>query len=177
MFTDLGKDWVSGPPSDYFKFVPTIYEFQLDLYHFELNLFANDHNIIDKPRMKEDNALFVLHGPRLKAEATVPSNVFRPDSTEIRFSLEAPNLLLDLCLPRWNTYALHVPKEGSSLAKTHTGRIEGSYRYHSDVREEYIDQLKLSITVRLCSLLFSLCFISRLQMSSTNFSDGRFAIS
>jgi hypothetical protein len=55
MFIDLGKDWTSGPPTDYARFVPTIYLFQLEMHHFELNLYANDHNIIDKPLVKDEN--------------------------------------------------------------------------------------------------------------------------
>ncbi len=59
MLVDLGKDWASGPPSDFFRFVPTVYSFQLEMRYFELNLYANDHNIIDKPLIKEENGTSV----------------------------------------------------------------------------------------------------------------------
>jgi hypothetical protein len=55
MFTDLGKDWSSGPPSDYRRFIPIIYVVELDMQTYELNLYVNDHNIIDKPSIKEEN--------------------------------------------------------------------------------------------------------------------------
>lgn len=55
MFTDLGKDWTTGPPTDYQRFIPMIYAFELQLHHFELNLYANDHNIIDKPLIRDEN--------------------------------------------------------------------------------------------------------------------------
>jgi len=55
MFTDMGKDWVSGPPTDYQKFIPMIYDFKLEMHHFEVNLYANDQNIVDKPLIKEEN--------------------------------------------------------------------------------------------------------------------------
>jgi hypothetical protein len=55
MFTDLGKDWVSGPPTDYYRFVPTVYIFELDMHHFELNFYVNDQNIIDKPLIRDEN--------------------------------------------------------------------------------------------------------------------------
>jgi len=55
MFTDLGKDWASGPPTDYQKFIPMIYGFKLEMHHFEMNLYANDQNIVDKPLIKEEN--------------------------------------------------------------------------------------------------------------------------
>lgn len=55
MLTDLSRDWTSGPPSDYQRFIPMIYIFELDLHHFEINLYANDHNIIDKPLVRDEN--------------------------------------------------------------------------------------------------------------------------
>lgn len=57
MFTDLGKDWASGPPTDYQKFMPMIYAVKFRLEHYELNLYANDHNIIDKPLLRDDNGV------------------------------------------------------------------------------------------------------------------------
>lgn len=59
MFTDLGKDWSSGPPHDYHRFIPMIYQFELDMHHYELKLYANDHNIIDKPLIEEENGAFI----------------------------------------------------------------------------------------------------------------------
>lgn len=55
MFTDLGKDWASGPPADYQKFIPMIYVFRLEMHHFEVNMYTNDQNIVDKPLVREEN--------------------------------------------------------------------------------------------------------------------------
>lgn len=65
MFTDLGKDWVSGPPTEYYRFIPMIYVFELDMHHFELNLYVNDQNIIDKPLIRDENGVSksYLFGP------------------------------------------------------------------------------------------------------------------
>ena len=60
MFIDLGKDWASGPPADYQKFIPTIYSIKLELHHFEINLYANDQNIVDKPLIRDENGKFNL---------------------------------------------------------------------------------------------------------------------
>jgi hypothetical protein len=55
MLVDLARDWTSGPPHDYHRFVPTVYAIQVDMHHFQLHLYANDHNIIDKPLIKDEN--------------------------------------------------------------------------------------------------------------------------
>jgi hypothetical protein len=61
MFTDLGKDWSAGPPSDYYRFIPMVYAVDLDLQMFELNSYVNDHNIIDKPSIREENGRVWFH--------------------------------------------------------------------------------------------------------------------
>jgi hypothetical protein len=55
MVTDLIKDWISGPPSEYHRFVPTTYRMGFDMRFFEMYLYINDHNIVDRPLAREDN--------------------------------------------------------------------------------------------------------------------------
>ncbi|KAF7288717.1 hypothetical protein HMN09_01377700 [Mycena chlorophos] len=148
MFTDLAKDWASGPPSDWHRFVPMKYTVEVDLHHYELNLYVNDNNIIDKPLIKEENALLIARATRLRSVVHIPSDTFRPESTTVPFSIEAPDLAVNLSLPRWNTWALHAPKDGNSIGKVRVLKFEGSYRYFSDVAVDHVEQLKLNITVR-----------------------------
>ncbi|SJK97794.1 uncharacterized protein ARMOST_01049 [Armillaria ostoyae] len=147
MLVDLGKDWASGPPSDFFRFVPTVYSFHLEMHYFELNLYANDHNIIDKPLIKEENAILTIRGPSLRNVTTIPSNIFRPEATTIAFCMEAPSVSLTLSLPRWHTHALHAPVDGNHIAALDL-QLDGSYRYFADVREDNIEQLKLVFSIR-----------------------------
>ncbi|KAF7321613.1 hypothetical protein MKEN_00682400 [Mycena kentingensis (nom. inval.)] len=148
MFTDLAKDWASGPPSDYHRFVPTKYAVDLDLHHYELNLYVNDNNIVDKPLVREENALLTARGIRLRSANSIPSDLFRPEATTVPFSVEMPDVAFNLSLPRWNTWALHAPSEGTNIAKIRLLKLDGSYRYFSDVSEDHVEQLKLSFTVR-----------------------------
>jgi hypothetical protein len=55
MITDLTKDWSSGPPSNYFTWIPMLYAINVDLSDYEINTYVNDHNIIDKPLLREEN--------------------------------------------------------------------------------------------------------------------------
>jgi hypothetical protein len=64
--------------------------------------------------------------------------------------VEAPNLSFALSLPRWNT---HASNYGNRIGRVGFFRVDASYRYNAEVHEEYIEQFKLDITVR----LFCLC--------------------
>lgn len=88
-----------------------------------------------------------MRGNSLKTDATILSNTFRPEATTIPFCVIAPDVFIDLSLPRWNTHALHSPADGNSLAKVGLLRIDGSYRYFAEVRNDYVEQLKLTFTV------------------------------
>ncbi|KAH9839543.1 uncharacterized protein C8Q71DRAFT_517238 [Rhodofomes roseus] len=148
MLTDLGRDWSSGPPSDYHRFIPMHYVVELDLHDYELNTYVNDHNIIDKPLIKEDNAILALHGMRLSTIVQIPLVKFRPEATTVSFRLEAPDMSIRLTLPRWNTYSLYPTPDRTNVGRIGFLSLDGSYRYHADVREYNVDQLKLDFAAR-----------------------------
>ena len=61
MFTDLGKDWSSGPPSDFNTFVPVIYGLHINCESYEINFYGNDQNIIDRPLDRRDNGKLSIY--------------------------------------------------------------------------------------------------------------------
>ena len=167
MFTDLGKDWSSGPPSDYFTWVPMRYAINLDLRNYVIHTYVNDHNIIDKPLLREENgrplifwnheiliyffflaALLTLRGASLRNENIIMSDKFRPAWTSFPFSIVAPDVTLSLTLPKWSTHRLQTMEPITKLITVGLLRLDGSYLYFSDVREENVDQLRLNISVR-----------------------------
>ncbi|KAI0288543.1 hypothetical protein BC826DRAFT_1107677 [Russula brevipes] len=161
MFTDLGKDWSSGPPSNYFTWVPMRYVVNLDFHDYEINTYVNDHNIIDKPLLREENgpppflqincvlrtkmatALLTLRGASLHNENVILSDKFRPAWTSFPFSINAPNVTLSLTLPKWSTHRLITVEPITKLVTIGLLSLSGSYLYHVDVREENVDQLRL----------------------------------
>lgn len=92
-------------------------------------------------------ALFTSRGVYFSSIVEVPLTTFRPESTKISFTMEIPDPVVSLSLPRWNTNALYAPVEGSSLAKVGFLRVNGSYQYFAEVRKEHVEQLKLKIMV------------------------------
>jgi hypothetical protein len=64
MLTDLGNDWSTGPPSNPNTWIPMTYGVALDLRNYELNMYVNDHNIIDKPLLREENGVPPPHASR-----------------------------------------------------------------------------------------------------------------
>ncbi|KAF9450414.1 hypothetical protein P691DRAFT_468038 [Macrolepiota fuliginosa MF-IS2] len=147
MFTDLGKDWASGPPSDWQRWVPTIYAVNFNLYHYKIHLYANDQNIIDKPLVCEDNALVILLGDKFETNVIIPSNKFRPESTTVQIAVRAPDLSIDFSLPRWNTRAAYISKDGCNLARAGSFALKASYHYYSDTREDFVDHLTLDFKI------------------------------
>lgn len=163
MFTDLAKDWSSGPPNDYFRFVPTVYSLSVDLQHYDINLYANDHNIIDKPLVKDENgmlfsnfpiyhlklqkALFTLRGPTIRTDLTIPATVFRSESTMIPITVNSTDLMGFLSLPRWNTHAILSPGTRNQIAQVKHFQARISYRYFASVRPSNIDQLCIDLDV------------------------------
>ncbi|KAI0093075.1 hypothetical protein BDY19DRAFT_882324 [Irpex rosettiformis] len=153
MFTDLGKDWASGPPSDYNRFIPMVYSVAVEMKNYDLKVYVNDHNIIDKPLIPEDNGKFLsvsflsLYGVLLRQTLTIPLTKYRPESTTVSFDIDAPDIGVSLTLPKWNTRSLfgkpHRSSELGRIGKFHVGM---SYCYFSDVHPENIDQLKLMFT-------------------------------
>ncbi|CCM03589.1 uncharacterized protein FIBRA_05726 [Fibroporia radiculosa] len=165
MLTDLGKDWSSGPPVDYFRFIPMLYTVELDLHNYELNMYVNDHNIIDKPLIKEENGTFLfpylsdysdslilallkLCGTYLSINARLPSLRYRPEATTVSFGIEAPNAVISLTLPRWNSYTLYPVPDRTEIGRIGLVSLDASYRYHAEVRHENMDHLRLDFKAR-----------------------------
>ena len=93
-------------------------------------------------------AILALHGMRLSTVIQIPLTRFRPSDTTVSFRLEAPDVSVRLTLPRWNTYSLSPSPDRSNIGRIGLLTLDGSYRYHADVRDYNIDQLKLDFAVR-----------------------------
>ncbi|THH07232.1 hypothetical protein EW145_g3529 [Phellinidium pouzarii] len=174
MITDLGKDWSSGPPSNFNTFVPITYGLSLTLNTFEFNMYANDHNIIDRPLEKRQNVLFTYKADVLKCEAYIPMNKFRPLSNTVSFSVDTPNVNLSLTLPRWNTHALTSVciENVTDIGHIAILSLSGMYTYHAEVRSDCIDQLKLDMKIPSLALKLFGWIIRHVMVLRENYFGG-----
>lgn len=132
LIMDLVADWGSGPPPDYFLFVPFQYLLSVDFSNFKLYLNTNDSNIINNPSDLEDNNFVILSGRNLEGDVSIPLDKFRPLENEIKFDVKGQNLGLEVLMPQKNTLRTFVqsPKVahlgGLTLSGSHTFMTETS---------------------------------------------------
>lgn len=92
-------------------------------------------------------ALLTIGGTNLKNSVQINSNHFRPISSLVPFSVEAPNILVKLTLPRWNTHSVNASSHHTDIGRIGQFKLDGHYRYFSEVTPDNMDQLKLDMTV------------------------------
>lgn len=87
----------------------------------------------------------ILHGDNVRVDATIPSDLYRPELTDVAFRVDAPNLSCDFALPRWHTHFLPEPQ---NVAHIDQFVLDGSFLYYADVHDDHMDRLKLSFAVQ-----------------------------
>lgn len=143
LLTDLVSDWGSGPPPDYFTFVPFQYCLNVDFHNFKLFLNTNDSNIVNNPSDLDDNNFVILFGQRLRAKLTIPLDHYRPLQNEIPFDVQAQDLGLELCMPPKNSLSTFV--RSKNVAKLGGLTISGSHNYFTETSSANTDRLHLDI--------------------------------
>ena len=143
LLTDLINDWTSGPPGDFYTFVPFKYLINFQLSDFRLYINANDSNIINNPTDINDNVFIVVWGKQLDADLTIPLEHYQPSRNAILFKVDAHQGGLDLCTPQWNTQ--HAFLKDGGVASLSELNITGSYDYATTTSSALTDILRLAI--------------------------------
>ncbi|KAL8904380.1 MAG: hypothetical protein Q9207_003305 [Kuettlingeria erythrocarpa] len=143
LFTDLITDWTTGPPGDFFTFVPFVYTLNLGFSDFNLHLNANDSNVINNPASVEENTFVTVWARNLDANVRVPLTSFQPPRNEIPFAVDAQHGGFKLSRPPWNTQ--HVFVESPDVAAMEDLKIDGSYNYFSATSPELTDSLRMNV--------------------------------
>ncbi|OQE46323.1 hypothetical protein PENCOP_c001G04476 [Penicillium coprophilum] len=143
LVTDLVSDWASGPPSDYYVFVPFIYNLDLNFSNFQLYINVNDRNIINNPSDLDDNRFIAIKGKRLTSNIMIPLNKYQPEQNAIEFRVNLEDGGVDYTTPLWDTLHEFLPQK--SMATLENLFIDGSYNYFQSTSPELTDTLMLNI--------------------------------
>lgn len=143
LLTDLVTDWSSGPPSDYYTFVPFNYNLNLSFSNFRLFVNVNDLNIISNPADLDDNRFVVIKGRKLTSDIMIPLNRYNPEQKTVSFNVNLRDGGIDFLSPLWDT--LHSFLRDKSTATLENLFIDGSYNYYLATSPDLVDTLVLNI--------------------------------
>lgn len=143
LLTDLVSDWASGPPPDYYTFVPFIYNIDLKFPNVQLFVNVNDRNIISNPSDLEDNRFIVIKGKQLTSNVMIPLKQYQPAEKEVEFQVNLEAGGVDYLTPLWDT--LHAFLPGKSMATLDGLFIGGTYKFFTSTSPDLIDTLVLNI--------------------------------
>ncbi|PYI08442.1 fermentation associated protein [Aspergillus sclerotiicarbonarius CBS 121057] len=143
LVTDLVSDWASGPPQEYYTFVPFIYKLNLSFSNVRLFLNVNDMNIVSNPSDLDDNRSLAIKGTKLTSDVTIPLNKYQPEQNAIDFNIKLDDGGIDYLTPLWDT--LHAFLKEKSTATLQSLSIDGSYNYYLSTSPELTDTLLLNI--------------------------------
>ncbi|KAH7371402.1 hypothetical protein BKA66DRAFT_572895 [Pyrenochaeta sp. MPI-SDFR-AT-0127] len=143
LLTDLVADWGSGPPSEYFLFVPFQYFLNVDFENFKLYLNTNDSNIVNNPADLEDNNFIILFGQHLRGDVVIPLDKFRPLQNEIKFDVQGQDMGLDVLMPQKNTLKTFV--QSPNMARLGGLTLTGSHTYMTETSPMNTDRLFMDI--------------------------------
>ncbi|EPB81388.1 hypothetical protein HMPREF1544_11901 [Mucor circinelloides 1006PhL] len=133
LLQDTIKDWTSGPPADLLHFTPMTYQLQFNLENPTIYLCVNEHNVINNPNSIEDNAFLKLQAHRLAFDVILPFTEFQPDTTAIKFFVEAEHGSAGLSLQTSHTLSAFMRQDDAHAAVAVNLTIDGSYEFYSTV--------------------------------------------
>lgn len=143
LIIDIVNDWSSGPPPEFYTFVPYFYGLNLEFRNWCMYLNVNDANIINDPADLDKNDFLTLEGKNLIGKLSIPMELYRPVRNEITWDVVSTDMHMRMLSPSRNTmYTLLKDKQVASLPKmTMTGGID----QHSDSKPGQTDLLRFDI--------------------------------
>jgi hypothetical protein len=148
LISDLSRDWSSGVLGDFHHFVPNHYNFRLTLLNYAFHLNINDHNIVDQPRSRDDNAFMDLYGPKMTAYVAVAASHYRPEFSVLPFRVMADDVQVKIGLPKCDTHRTFDSSEPIEVGKIGSVEAKGSYRYYSMPKPDQQECLTLHLDGR-----------------------------
>ncbi|TKA24830.1 hypothetical protein B0A50_06559 [Salinomyces thailandicus] len=143
LIIDIVNDWATGPPPDFWTFVPFFYDLDMTFRNFCMYLNVNDANIINDPADFDKNDFVTLEGRDLHGIIHVPLEHYRPKKSEISFEVLALDMKMRMLSPsRSPLQTLIKDKQVADLPKL---TLKGSYDQNSEERPGLTDVLRFDI--------------------------------
>ena len=140
---DLVNDWSSGPPPEFYTFVPYRYILDLTFRNFVLYLNTNDANIINEPADFDSNDFLTIEGRNLHAELQIPLEKYRPKMNGITFDVLSTDMAMRILNPSRSTLkTLLQEKKVAELPKL---TLKGSYTGNSETAPGLTDILRMDL--------------------------------
>ena len=143
LLTDLIDDWTTGPPGNFYTYIPFEYSIGLSFSDLKLYVNANDSNIINNPSDPHDNTFIVIWARALRADLVIPSKDFRPARNKVVFDVDAHDGGFKLLTSPRNTQ--HTFMDDLDVASLGDLRINGSYSYFTTTSPSLTDVLLLNV--------------------------------
>jgi hypothetical protein len=143
LITDLVNDWSSGPPPDFFTFVPYKYGMDLNFRNWTMYLNTNDANIVNDPAEFDKNEFLTLEGRNLQAVLEIPLESFRPKVSDISFDVLSQDMRMRMFnSPRNTLKTLLADKQVAELPKL---TLKGSFSANSESAPGLCDVLRMDL--------------------------------
>jgi len=142
LIIDLVNDWSSGPPGDFFTFVPYIYSLRMLFRNFVIYLNVNDSNIVNDSADLEKNDLLTLEG-HLDATLDIGMDKYRPVRNMITFDVLGTEMRMRMISPTRSTLTAFL--KDRLVAELPKLTLSGSYSGHLEERPGLTDTLRFDI--------------------------------
>ncbi|KAK2740546.1 hypothetical protein FQN57_006050 [Myotisia sp. PD_48] len=144
LLNDLISDWGSGPPQDFYTFVPFKYNLSLSFLDLRLFLNVNDSNIINTPADLDENAYLIIEGEKVSTQLSIPMIRYKPNCNSVDFGIGLSNPIVRFSTPLWNTQRTFMHSD--DIASLETLEINGGYTYHVSTSPSLTDVLNLTVS-------------------------------
>ncbi|KAM0712261.1 hypothetical protein Q7P37_011355 [Cladosporium fusiforme] len=143
LITDLVNDWSSGPPPEFYTFVPYKYAMNLNFRNWTMYLNTNDANIINDPAEFDKNEFLTLEGRDLRAVLGIPLEHFRPKVNDISFDVLSQGMSMRMLNSPRNTLKTLLPeKQVAELPKL---TLKGSFSANQESAAGLCDVLRMDL--------------------------------
>lgn len=143
LIQDIVEDWSSGPPPEFYTFVPFFYDLNITFKNFTMYLNVNDANIINDPADFDKNDFLTLEGKSLEGVISIPLEYYRPKRNMIIFEVLTQEMRMRMLSPSRNP--LQTLLKDKQVAELPRLTLKGSFDQNGESRPGLTDVLRFDI--------------------------------